>query len=311
MRILAISDIHRWEGYEQLVYRYRPAVVALAGDLTSDGGAAFWIEGLYCIPGFVKEQGAIKGKLRRAARELQKSIPGRRIVHSTRLPELRPLQDELSRLEIRYRQTEPFLRTKNRHVDKFYRFLEYTGKRSRVLVIKGDHDDDFPGDYDARRIDNIPGCEEISGRTCALKGFVFLGLGFSQAGYVSRLRPLIADFRDRAHVLITHVPQSNLRLMAEFKPRLIIRGHWLTGSYLVDDVPAVCTAGAYARIEIAKTGPPHIRQGLKRKIEMVTSNASGNLETKKIPWPRLPLNLRERSDVSKSYDWMRPYDPPK
>jgi hypothetical protein len=178
-------------------------------------------------------------------------------------------------------------------------------------VVKGDHDDDFPGDYDASRIGNIPGCEEISGRTSSLKGLVFLGLSFSEAGYLSQLRPLIAEFRDRTQILITHVQQSNLRLMAELKPRLIIRGHWLTGSYLIDGVPAVCTAGAHARIETGKTGSPRIRQVPKRQIELVTIGGKGNVEIKKIPRPLLPLNLKERFDVSKNYDWLRPYDQPK
>ncbi|MGA2790203.1 MAG: hypothetical protein ABSF00_05495 [Candidatus Bathyarchaeia archaeon] len=44
MKILAFSDVVKWEGYEERVDRIRPDVVALVGDLTSDGGAAFWYE---------------------------------------------------------------------------------------------------------------------------------------------------------------------------------------------------------------------------------------------------------------------------
>jgi metallophosphoesterase superfamily enzyme len=56
MRILAFSDIQRWEGYEALVDEYRPDIVVLAGDLTSDGNAAFWDEALEHIPEFAKRK---------------------------------------------------------------------------------------------------------------------------------------------------------------------------------------------------------------------------------------------------------------
>jgi hypothetical protein len=41
VRILALSDVYGWAGYERLVDKYEPHV-ALAGDLVSDGVAAFW-----------------------------------------------------------------------------------------------------------------------------------------------------------------------------------------------------------------------------------------------------------------------------
>ena len=46
MRILTFSDVREWQGYEKLVDKVEPDVVVLAGDLTSDGFAAFWSEGL-------------------------------------------------------------------------------------------------------------------------------------------------------------------------------------------------------------------------------------------------------------------------
>ncbi len=42
MKLLAFSDVVKWEGYEELVERIQPDLVDLAGDLTSDGFAAFW-----------------------------------------------------------------------------------------------------------------------------------------------------------------------------------------------------------------------------------------------------------------------------
>ena len=58
MRILAISDVHTWDGYERLVDEHKPDVVALAGDLTSDGGAAFWNDALEEIPAFRRARDA-------------------------------------------------------------------------------------------------------------------------------------------------------------------------------------------------------------------------------------------------------------
>jgi hypothetical protein len=33
MKILAFSDVYRWEGYEDLVDKHKPEIVVLAGDL--------------------------------------------------------------------------------------------------------------------------------------------------------------------------------------------------------------------------------------------------------------------------------------
>src|SRR6266853_298405 len=70
-------------------------------------------------------------------------------------------------LDNRYEGTADFkellVNRKRMHVDKFYAFLHHAGKVSKVLVTKGDHDAD---DYDSRRINKIPGCQEISGKAC-------------------------------------------------------------------------------------------------------------------------------------------------
>jgi Icc-related predicted phosphoesterase len=41
MKLLAFSDVVKWEGYEELADRIQPDIIALAGDLTSDGFTAF------------------------------------------------------------------------------------------------------------------------------------------------------------------------------------------------------------------------------------------------------------------------------
>jgi hypothetical protein len=165
-------------------------------------------------------------------------------------------------LEDRYRRTEAFLKARKKmHVDKFYTFLHYAGKLSKVLVTKGDHDDDFADDYDTQRINRIPGCREISGKAYSRNRCIFLGLGFEQAGYRRPLRSFVGDFKGRAQVVIAHAPQRNLRLIAEIKPKLLIRGHFGSGQYIVDGAPTVFTSGLnHAVIEIGRTGLPRIRK---------------------------------------------------
>ena len=257
MRILAFSDVRRWEGYEDLVDEYKPDIVALAGDLTSDGVAAFWSEALQLVPEFAKRKSELLRRYGLVEREkhyyAQVAPPERfcdRFFH------------HLSELEDRYQKTKAFLEARKKiHVDKFYAFLRYAGKVSKVLVTKGDHDDDFAGDYDSSRINRIAGCREISGKAYISNRCMFLGLGFDQAGYRSPLRALIADFKDRVGIVIAHAPQRNVRLIAEMGPKLLVRGHFGSGQYLVDGIPTVFTAGLnHTVIEIVRTGLPRIRQ---------------------------------------------------
>jgi hypothetical protein len=107
----------------------------------------------------------------------------------------------LTALEERYESTGAFRDArealKNTHVTKFYEFLRYAGSKTEaVLVVKGDHDEDFSGDYHCDRINEIPRCHEISGTILTVRHFVFLGLGFQHAGYRRPLRRVIAEFKD-------------------------------------------------------------------------------------------------------------------
>jgi hypothetical protein len=193
------------------------------------------------------------------------------------------LVDRLRSLEDRYRKTRSFLAARKRmHVDKFYGFLEHAGRVSSVLVVKGDHDDDFPRDYDCRRIDAIRGCREISGKIGTVGGWKFLGLGFDQAGYRRPLREIISKFKDTVGVVVAHAPQKNVQLLAKLCPRLIIRGHFGGGRFLIDGVPAVFTSSDYAMIEITKTTLPRIRCAADW-------------------WER---------DLRRTYSWLRPYPMP-
>jgi hypothetical protein len=199
MRILAFSDVGNWNGYARVVRQHQPTVVILAGDLTSDGGADFWHSALEAIPAYRTKRRALERKLSKFRAE------------SKRLA----VWDEIYALQDHYRDTSAFLAARRRlHVDRFYRFLKRVGSVAQVLVVKGDHDDDFPGDYQLERINAIAGCTEISGKTCAIGGWTFLGLGFDQAALRRPLRAMIAQFRGKAEIVVAHAPQKNVELLA-------------------------------------------------------------------------------------------------
>lgn len=257
MRILAFSDVHRWEGYKDLVDEHRPDFIVLAGDLTSDGNAAFWSEALEHVPDYAKEKSELLRRYGLVEREksfyMSVAKPEKSGNHFLR---------DLDELEYRYQRTQAFLKARKRmHVDKFYAFLRHAGKLSEVLVTKGDHDDDFADDYDIRRINGIPGCREISGKAYSRNQCVFLGLGFEQAGYRRPLRSFIREFKGRAQIVIAHAPQRNVRLIAEIRPKLLIRGHFGSGQFVVDGTPTVFTSALnHTVIEISRTRLPRIRR---------------------------------------------------
>ncbi len=265
MRILAFSDVYRWNGYKRLVERYKPQIVALAGDLTSDGGAHFWRAALEYVPEYKKKIEALHmERIRCLWRENQPALAQRRKRHVhvplRPGPATREVMDRLRELRDRAHKEPAYLAARQRmHVKRFYDFLRYAGRASTVLVVKGDHDDDFPGDYDPSRIDGIPGCHEISGKTYVFGKLVFLGLGFQQAGYRRPLRRFIGDFRGRVGIVIAHVPEKNLRLVTELRPNLLIRGHFGYGRHVIDGVAAAFTSKAHAIIEIGSTGSPRIQ----------------------------------------------------
>lgn len=233
--------------------RWNPAVIALAGDLTSDGTAEFWDTALEAIPAFRRGMDA----LRRRLGVTTSPTEGYDIIPRTSVDEFRQARWSL---EHRHRNTRAFqLARKKLHVNKFYAFLRYAGKQATVLVVKGDHDDDFAGDYDSRKINSIPGCYEISGKTYSVNRLTFLGLGFAQAGYRRPLRQLVLEQKGKVDIVIAHAPQKNVRIVADLEPRLLIRGHFGGGRHLIDQVPSVFTAGGDAIIDTRRKGHPRIR----------------------------------------------------
>jgi hypothetical protein len=164
-----------------------------------------------------------------------------------------------SALKKRFRDSPEFTKARHKlHTSKFYSFLRFAGERAVVLVVKGDHDDDFPGDYQSSRINRIGGCQEISGKTARIEDLTFLGLGYDQAGFRIPLREFIRQYQGAVDIIITHPPQKNVPIVAELRPRLLIRGHSGGGSYLVNGVPTVFTACGHALIDISSSGLPTV-----------------------------------------------------
>jgi len=299
MKILAFSDVTSWKGYEKLVDEIHPDVVTLAGDLTSDGFASFWNDAVEPIPEFQMEKERLLGRFN--AVEKAKNFyhytkkKGDKNFNEKWFDEL---TNALHSLRHNFMDTKEFLENRKKmHVDKFYKFLRYAGKKSEVLVIKGDHDNDFEGDYDSEKINKISGCKEISGKSMQIKEFSFLGLGFNETHYLKILKPEIETFKRKIDIVITHCEQNRVSLLSKFKPKLIIRGHFGSGKYLVNGIPSVFTAPAsmYTVIEISKKDVPKILQyrNIFGKIELMKKGSCR-------PW------LSDKSEFE-MYKWLNPY----
>lgn len=258
MKILAFSDVVKWEGYEGLVDEIQPDVICLAGDLTSDGFATFWSEAIEQIPSYQEELKRMNIKFERIGDVvLYKWINNKPKKYKDEY-----ILDIVESIKQKYKDSKEFLEIRKKmHVDKFYAFLKYAGKKSKVLIIKGDHDEDFKGDYIDEKINETLGCKEISGECVNVNGFCFVGLGFTETHYLEKLKPLIERFKEKVDVVVTHCEQKRLPLISLLRPKLIIRGHFGFGKYLVNDIPSVFLSGVkYTVIELEKDRLPQILQ---------------------------------------------------
>jgi hypothetical protein len=272
MKILAFSDIIKWDGYEKLVDKIQPDIIVLAGDLTSDGFAYFqWYDEFEKTPAFQKK--AYKPIIFRE--EIKSGI-----VYTFQSRE-------------NYLKSKDFLNFRKKiHVDRFYQFLNYAGKKSKVLVIRGDHDNDFDGDYIPEKINKIHECKEIIGKVIKIGNLRFLGLGYNETYYLRILKPIIAEYKGKVDIVIMHGLRAPL--ISSLKPGLIIRGGIGPGKYLINDVPSVFTGGAkYTVIEFEMGKLPKILQyniGLNDEPKLVKGS-----------WPY-------STKVSfKKYEWLKPY----
>ena len=302
MKILAFSDVARWEGYEGILDKTRPDITVLAGDLTSDGFASFWHEAFGEIPEFQREKKQVLEKY--GVVETSKDHYDISKARSSR-----EWNVEIETLRSKYRDTERFHEIrKGIHVDRFYQFLEYAGKISKVLVVKGDHDEDFEGDYVVDRIHKISGCREISGRTTEVKGLRFLGLGFGESHYLRNLRPIIEEFEGKVDVVIAHCEQKRVPTIGSLRPRIMIRGHFGSGKYLVNNIPSVFTQGVkYTTVELENERIPRILQ--YRVVPDIMAILKGSRPSHKLEIMEKGSCRPLFSKVSEfeRYRWLKPY----
>jgi hypothetical protein len=126
----------------------------LAGDLTSDGFASFWSEAIEQISEYQDELKKLNINFKREGNITSYQWVGRK----PKKYENKHILDIVDEVKKKYRDSKEFLNTRKRiHVYKFYQFLEFAGQKSQVLVVKGDHDEDFEGDYVPGRIDKTAG----------------------------------------------------------------------------------------------------------------------------------------------------------
>jgi len=312
MKILAISDVREWS-HEPLLRKYRPDVVALAGDLVNDGFASVGSRAYELIPEFKRAKKKLIAVFVREARQLPelRQKPKAFIEAMTGSIFQLPHQEETIRVVKQLRQTfeqavedlrEPHRGTATHnaarwklHVSKFYEFLKIAGRISTVLVVRSDHDDDYSDDYLPDKINALPGCMEISGKVQSVDGVCFLGLGYNECHYRTKLTQLLRT--PRPDVVIAHAPQRNMDLVAKFSSHVLIRGHFGFGRYLVGDNPAVFTAGTHhALIELQANGSIAIRLFNKRgsKYEEMTRSSCR-------PW------FTNTSEFER-YSWLKPFE---
>lgn len=214
MRILAYSDVRNWEGFEEVITEAKPNILAFAGDLVSDGYADFWDPSvLKKIPGFTNELNSLFAEYVK-------------IPDSEKMRLLDGYEARLKGLEWRYRNRPEFQRIRrDSHVERFYQVLEFASNVvDMVLVVRGDHDDGFPGEYDVERIDATKNCHEISGHVIEYKGLKLLGLGYHETRSVMTVRKF-AD-SEPSELVITHAQEKRIPELARLRTKVILRGHF-------------------------------------------------------------------------------------
>jgi hypothetical protein len=267
MRLLAFSDVGTWEPYPLLVRRTAPDVIALVGDLTSDGHAHFWRTALGGIPGFQRD-------LRTLRKRLGVRVDRNGLVNCRRST-FGEYREGERQLEEQYRETPAFRRArKQQHVDKFYTFLKYAGARATVLVVKGDHDDDFDNDYDVARISGIPGCHEISDRTVTAEGLSVAAISWRTSYSLPLLRDAVKRLAAAPpDILLAHAPLKRRVWLLDCHARLIITGHCPPDEHAtLGDSVFVSLCGGHAVINM---GRRQLRPTVWKSGERVAEYAGG------------------------------------
>jgi len=161
----------------------------------------------------------------------------------------------------KFYRTRPKFELEHKY-DFLYKFITHAGKKSKVFVIRGNHEEPDSSVaakyYDSKRIDSIPGCKELSGKLAKVDGISILGLGFRDSYFNARLQKLLKQYSGtKIDLLLVHCRWGRLKAFAPFKPRLIVRGHVNQGpaKYLANGAPVV-SAGVlgYAVVDFNKDG---------------------------------------------------------
>jgi len=207
MRILFISDIGDWNHFENVLNEEDPDVLFIGGDV------------------FQNAKNAVNEELERV---LFETIP-----HDSVKKALRRRWDFLINLSI----------------VRFYSVLQYAARRCRVFVVRGDHDFVYAtpstttrdlfghSPYDARKINAIENCREISGKIERIDGLRLLGLGYLESHYLKTLRSLAANQETSPDIVLAHSENRRRRIICElFKPKLFVTGHSGFGKRKMDNV---------------------------------------------------------------------------
>ena len=130
-----------------------------------------------------------------------------------------------------------------------------------------------------------------------VNGIRFLGLGFDETHYLRKLRPLIEEFKQNVDIVITHCKQNRTPIVSSLKPELIIRGHFGSGKYLVNKIPAVFTADVfYTVISFDKKSVPQISQYVIDRENEIRELKIGSCR----PW------MSQKSEFE-MYGWLESY----
>jgi Icc-related predicted phosphoesterase len=253
LRVLAISDVRSWVQMQSLTEAWKPDVVVLGGDLVHDGGvdlAPIW-----------KRHPEFQEGLARIHRKFGREPGGRMYGKPPPLTLIRAVNSLKDRLygdavfEHLYRR---------HHVEGFYRFLRRAGRWAPVLVIQGNHDEN--AHYSTERINAIRGCQEISGKRVEVKGTSFLGVSHFIGNRRGRFKELEAAHPGGADVVIAHPPLATTPFHAKLANRLLIKGHYWPGTWMVEGKPTVFTSEVHhSVIELTPNGYPRISQWLRLK----------------------------------------------
>ena len=179
------------------------------------------------------------------------------------------------------------------HIELFYSFLKVVGSRYKVLIVKGNHDEEVGKAYSPDKIDSIPRCMEISGKLVDVEGFSFLGLGFSEASKIGRLKQIIKRYEDKVDIILMH--GGNLHTISLIKPKVIIKGGYAPSIFSINGVPALFNGPDHCGVVEFKD------EYLKEITLYRFMRIKGRIILKKVENPGIPYPFKDK-------EWVKPYE---